>query len=140
MCGYVLEHSCTESVYNVSGSELRLKAVEMRARLSWERSAAILSSLRHFRMASLLHMCPLQFWLKSQVPWTAWTLGCLSIAVSRGCIEALRPWRKDLFSRGGSPGLGDVTYRGHDGRIDPHSVPPWDLEKGGVKSSFTATT
>ncbi len=55
-----------------------------------ERSAAILSSLRHFRLGSLLHMCPLQFWLKSRVPWTVWTSGCCS-AVSRGYIEALRP-------------------------------------------------
>ncbi len=70
-------------------------SVEMRAHLSQERSAAILSSLRHFRLGSsvhlkkfrrllglmasasaichlgLLHMRPLQFWLKSQVPWTA---------------------------------------------------------------------
>ncbi len=109
-------------------------SVEMRARLSRERSAAILSSLRHFRLGSsvrlkefqrllglmasasavchlgLLHMRPLQLWLKSRVPWTAWTSGRLRIAVSRGCIEALRPWRDpDLFSRGVPLGL--VTSR-----------------------------
>ncbi len=37
----------------------------------------------------LLHMWPLQLWLKSWVPWTAWTLGRFSIAVTCGCIEAL---------------------------------------------------
>ncbi len=37
------------------------------------------------------HMRPLQFWLKSRVPWTAWTSGRLRIVVSRGYIEALRP-------------------------------------------------
>ncbi len=109
----------------------------MRARLSRERAAAILSYLRHFRegssvhlkkfqrllglMASasavchlgLLHMRPLQLWLKSRVPWTAWTSGRLSIAVTCGCIEALAPWRNpDLFSRGvKKKTLGLVTSR-----------------------------
>ncbi len=92
-----------------------MDSLEMRARLSRERAAAILSYLRHFRegssvhlkkfkwllglMASasavcplgLLHMRPLQLWLKSRVPWTAWTSGRLSIAVTSGCIEALMP-------------------------------------------------
>ncbi len=87
-----------------------MDSLEMRARLSRERAAAILSYLRHFRegssvhfkkfqrllglMASasavchlgLLHMRPLQLWLKSRVPWTAWTSGRLSIAVTCGCI------------------------------------------------------
>ncbi len=107
-----------------------MDSLEMRARLSRERAAAILSYLRHFRegssvhlkkfqrllglMASasavchlgLLHMQPLQLWLKSRVPWTAWTSGRLSIAVTCGCIEALGPWRNpDLFSRGVPLGL-----------------------------------
>ncbi len=111
-----------------------MDSLEMRARLSRERAAAILSYLRHFRegssvhlkkfqrllglMASasavchlgLLHMRPLQLWLKTRVPWTAWTSGRLSIAVTCGCIEALAPWRNpDLFSRGVPLGL--VTSR-----------------------------
>ncbi len=111
-----------------------IDSLEMRARLSRERVAAILSYLRHFRegssvhlkefqrllglMASasavchlgLLHMRPLQLWLKTRVPWTAWTSGRLSIAVTRGCIEALAPWRNpDFFSRGVPLGL--VTSR-----------------------------
>ncbi len=89
-----------------------MDSLEMRARLSRESAAAILSYLRHFRegssvhlkkfqrllglMASasavchlgLLHMWPLQLWLKSRVPWTAWTSGRLSIAVNCGCINA----------------------------------------------------
>ncbi len=107
-----------------------MDSLEMRARLSRERAASILSYLRHFREASsvhlkkfqrllglmasasavchlgLLHMRPLQLWLKSRVPWTAWTSGRLSIAVTYGCIEALAPWRNpDLFSRGVPLGL-----------------------------------
>ncbi len=70
-----------------------LDSVEMKARLSRERAAPILSSLHHFRQSSsvqlkdfhrllglmaaasagchlsLLHMRPLQRWLKSRVPW-----------------------------------------------------------------------
>ncbi len=90
-----------------------------------------LSSLRHFRQGSsvhlkefqrllglmalassvchlgLLHMHLLQLWLKSRVPWTS---RCLSIVVTRGCIEALMPWcNPDLFSRGVP--LGSVSSR-----------------------------
>ncbi len=110
-----------------------MDSLEMRARLSRERVAAILSYLRHFRegssvhlkefqrllglMASasavchlgLLHMRPLQLWLKTRVPWT-WTSGRLSIAVTRGCIEALAPWRNPNFFSRGVP-LGLVTSR-----------------------------
>ncbi len=78
-----------------------MDSLEMRARLSREHVAAILSYLRLFRegstvhlkkfqrllglMASasavchlgLLHMRPLQLWLKTRVPLTAWTSGSL---------------------------------------------------------------
>ncbi|KAI2642457.1 DNA ligase [Labeo rohita] len=33
----------------------------------------------------LLHMCPVQLWLKSRVPWRAWTSGRLRIVVFCGC-------------------------------------------------------
>ncbi len=99
-------------------------SVEMRAHLSQERSAAILSSLRHFRLGSSVHlkkfqrllglmasayvittqMRPLQLWLKSRFPWTEWTSGRRSIAISR--VKALRPWcNPELFSRGVPLGL-----------------------------------
>ncbi len=43
----------------------------------------------------------------------------LSIAVTRGCIEALAPWRNpNFFSRGSPPGVGNLTRGGHNGRID----------------------
>ncbi len=62
----------------------------------------------------LLHMQPLQLWLKTRVPWTAWTSGRLSIAVTRGCIEALAPWRNPNFLQPGSPpGVGNLTRGGH---------------------------
>ncbi len=63
----------------------------------------------------LLHMHPLQLWLKSRVPWTAWTSGHLRIAFSRDCIEAVAQAR--AFQPGSSPGLSDITSHGDDGRI-----------------------
>ncbi len=116
-------------------------SVEMRARLSQERLAAMLSSLCHFRLGSsvhvktfqtllglmasptavchlgLLHMRRLQLWLKSQVPWTAWTLARLSIVVSLfWSSEAVAQPR--AHQPGSSPGLSDVTCRGNNGRIN----------------------
>ncbi len=102
-----------------------------------DRAAAILSSLRRFSEGSsvqlkdfqrllglravdslichlgLLHMRPLQLWLKSRVPWTS---GCLCITVTRGCIEALTQPRS--LQPGSSPVLGNVARGGHDGCID----------------------
>ncbi len=120
-----------------------IDSLEMRARLSRERVAAILSYLRHFREGSSVHLKEFQrlrdswrqrrqcvIWayytcdhcscgLKTRVPWTAWTSGRLSIAVTRGCIEALAPWRNpNFFSRGVPPGVGNLTRGGHNGRID----------------------
>ncbi len=64
----------------------------------------------------LSHMRPLQLWLESRVPWTAWTSGCLCIAVTRGGIEALTQPRS--LQPGSSPVLGSVVRGGHDGCID----------------------
>ncbi len=120
-----------------------IDSLEMRARLSRERVAAILSYLRHFRegssvhlkefqrllglMASasavchlgLLHMRPLQLWLKTRVPWTAWTSGRLSIAVTRGLHRSSGSVAQPEFLQPGSPpGVGNLTRGGHNGRID----------------------
>ncbi len=64
----------------------------------------------------LSHMRLLQLWLESRVPWTAWTSGCLCIAVTRGGIEALMQPRS--LQPGSSPVLGSVARGGHDGCID----------------------
>ncbi len=120
------EHSCPESVYNISGGVLRLGgdaipplsgALGGHFRLGssvhlkeFQRLLGLMASASMVCHLGLLHMRPLQLWLKSQVPWTAWTSGRLRIAISHGCIEALRPWRNpDLFSWGVPLGL--VTSR-----------------------------
>ncbi|XP_056608266.1 uncharacterized protein LOC130425869 [Triplophysa dalaica] len=109
-------------------------SVEMRARLSQERTESISSALHLLRpgrsvplrefqrllglMASasavchlgLLHMRPLQFWLKARVPWRAWSSGRVRVPVTLSCLSALSPWRDpSMFSRGVPLGL--VTRR-----------------------------
>ncbi|XP_056593677.1 uncharacterized protein LOC130412904 [Triplophysa dalaica] len=109
-------------------------SVEMRGRLSQERTESISSALHLLRpgrsvplrefqrllglMASasavchlgLLHMRPLQFWLKARVPWKAWSSGRVRVPVTLSCLSALSPWRDpSMFSRGVPLGL--VTRR-----------------------------
>ncbi len=122
MCQHAEEHSCPESVHNISGTMFRLRGDESPplARVCGGHfvfpapfQTKQLCSVEEFSEAARTHgsgfsgvspglitHAPLQLWLKSRVPWTAWTSGCLSIAVTRGCIEALTPWcNPDLFSR-----------------------------------------
>lgn len=95
-------------------------SVEMCARLSQECSVTILSSLRHFRLGNSVHLKEFQRLLvlmaaasavcllhmptavmaeiSSPLVWT-FGVGCLHIAVSPSCIEALTLWHNpDLFS------------------------------------------
>ncbi len=114
MCQHAEEHSNPESVHHISGSVLRLRGKEspplVRARgghfrqgssvqlKKFQRLLGLMAAASAVCHLGLLHMRPLQLWLKTRVPWTS---GCLNITVSRGCIEALKPWHNpDLFSRG----------------------------------------
>ena len=68
---------------------------------------AAASSVCHL---GLLHMRPLQHWLKARVPPSAWYSGHRRVMVTSGCARALAPWRNpDLFSSGVPMGL--VTQR-----------------------------
>lgn len=116
----------------ITGHVFRL--VAMRSHFSQDRRETILSTLRHFRLGrsdslrefqrllrlmaaassvchlGLLHMRPLQFWLKTRVPLRTWSSGHTRIPVTNSCISALRPWRNpDMFSLGVHLGL--VTQR-----------------------------
>lgn len=54
----------------------------------------------------LLHMRPLQFWLKARVPSHAWHLGRFYIKVNHHCIKAVAPWTTSrLFHSGVRLGL-----------------------------------
>lgn len=111
-----------------------LDSVRMRARLSPERAEALSSSLGLFRpgrlvplkefqrllgrMAAassvchlgLLHMRPLQLWLKARVPPSAWYSGHKRIMVTHECVRALAPWRNPHLLSSGVP-MGIVTRR-----------------------------
>ncbi len=58
----------------------------------------------------LLHMWPLQYWLKPWVPPHAWRHGRLRIIVSQACIAALAPWNDRQWMEQGVP-LGMVCRR-----------------------------
>ncbi len=107
-----------------------MDSLEMRARLSREHVAVILSYLRHFRegssvhlkefqrllglMASasvchlgLLHMRPLQLWLKTEYRGHPW--------LHRSSGSVAQP---EFLQPGSPPGVGDLTRGGHNRRID----------------------
>ncbi len=111
-------------------------SVEMRARLSQERSAAILSSLRHFRLGSYVHLKKFQrllglmasaYVITTHAPSTV--MAEISIPLDsvdfgpsehrglpRQSSEAVVQPR--ALQPGSSPGLSDVTCHGNDGRIN----------------------
>ncbi len=49
----------------------------------------------------LLHMQPIQFWLKQRVPSAAWRHGRHRVMVTRACISALAHWRDLLWLKQG---------------------------------------
>ncbi len=83
-----------------------IDSLEMRARLSRERVAAILSYLRHFREGSSVHLKEFQRLLGLMASASA----VCHLGFTRGCIEALAPWRNPNFFSRGVP-LGLVTSR-----------------------------
>ncbi|KAL0148359.1 hypothetical protein M9458_056339, partial [Cirrhinus mrigala] len=48
----------------------------------------------------LLHMRPLQYWLKTRIPFHVWHHGRLRIRVDQACVEALIPWNSQWMERG----------------------------------------
>ncbi len=92
---------------NVSGSVLRLKAVEMHA----QPPVCLPCAFSNWTVYYTWARCSFGWNLESLG--TAWTSGRLRIMVPRGCIEALSRAAK-VSSAGCSPGLGDITCHGHD--------------------------
>ncbi|KAL1259066.1 hypothetical protein QQF64_009643 [Cirrhinus molitorella] len=106
----------------------------MSARLSPERAQSVLSCvqklsrsptvpLKQFQrllghMASaaavtplgLMHMRPLQHWLRSRVPRWPWRQGSYRVHVTPVCLKTLGPWKDISFLRAGVP-LGQVSRR-----------------------------
>ncbi len=49
----------------------------------------------------LLHMRPIQFWLKQRVPSLAWRYGCHRVTVTQACVSALARWRDPVWLKRG---------------------------------------
>ncbi len=47
----------------------------------------------------LLHMRPIQFWLKQRGPSAAWRHGCHCVTVTLACVSALAHWRGPLLAK-----------------------------------------
>ncbi|KAI2647602.1 ORF V: Enzymatic polyprotein [Labeo rohita] len=103
---------------NISFLGVELDSINMRARLTKERTQKLVSSLSVFKMAAastvcklgLLHMRPLQLWLKSRVPQSAWRAGSLRVKVTHEWLDALTPWRDMTLYCQGVP-IGQVIRR-----------------------------
>ncbi len=115
------EKSKLSPVQRISFLGVELDSVSMTARLTDERAQAVLNCLSSFRgrnvvplkqfqrllghMASaaavtplgLLHMRPLQHWLHSRVPRSAWRRGTLRVGISQQCRCSLSPWTDLAF-------------------------------------------
>ncbi|KAI2666671.1 Transposon Ty3-G Gag-Pol polyprotein [Labeo rohita] len=124
-----VQKSKLRPMQNIAFLGMDLDSRSMRARLSQERMQSLISSLTSFkpgrvvvlkcfqrllgRMAAaavvcqlgLLHMRPLQLWLKSRVPSNAWKNGHLRVLVTRECMQTLAPWfNTRMFEQGVSMG------------------------------------
>ncbi len=51
----------------------------------------------------LLHLRPLQYWLKPRVPSHAWHHGRLGIKVNQACVVDLAPWKNHQWMERGVP-------------------------------------
>jgi ribonuclease HI len=111
-----------------------LNSITMRAHLSQERIRSLTLSLDRFRPGrsvplkefqrllgllaaaspvchlGLLHMRPLQIWLKLRVPRGAWSSGLRRVTVTRSCIRTLVPWKNPALFSSGVP-MGTVAHR-----------------------------
>ncbi len=111
LCVNVRKSILAPSQSNVSGSVLRLKAVEMRARPPVCLPCAFSNWAVYYTCAR----CSFGWKLES-----LGRRGLRAVCASWSPAAASKLWGRaaKVSSAGGSPGLGDVTCRGHDWRID----------------------
>ncbi len=117
------EKSKLSPVQRISFLGMELDSVSQTARLTQERAQSVLNCLNTFKnrtaaplkrfqrllghMAAaaavtplgLLHMRPLQHWLRGRVPRWAWQSGTLRVQVTPACHQTFTPW-SDLHSFG----------------------------------------
>ncbi len=70
----------------------------------------LMASASSVLQLGLIHMLPLQYWLKPRVSPHAWCYRRLRVKVSQACIAALAPWKNHQWMESGVP-LGMVCRR-----------------------------
>ncbi len=104
---FCLDYSCSLLIFH---SHCPLKAFQI--------MLGLMAGASPILRLGLLHMRPIQFWLKQRVPSTAWRHGRHRVMVTRACVSALACWR-DLFWLKPDVTL-DTAHRRegcHDGRF-----------------------
>ncbi len=85
---------------------------------AFQRMLGLMASASSGLQLGLLHMWPLQYWLKPRVPPHAWHHGRLRVKVSQACIAALAPWKNHQWmEQGVPPGHGLQKEGGLDRRL-----------------------
>ncbi|KAI2656145.1 Transposon Ty3-G Gag-Pol polyprotein [Labeo rohita] len=76
----------------------------------FQRMLGLMASASPVLELGLLHMRPLQRWLKPRVPPHAWRHGRCRVKVDQACVRALVPWKDPRWMERGVP-LGSVCRR-----------------------------
>ncbi len=69
----------------------------------FQRMLGLMASESSVLQLGLLHMRPLQYWLKPRVPPHAWRNGRLRVKVNQACVAALAPWKNHQWMEQGMP-------------------------------------
>ncbi|KAI2668058.1 ORF V: Enzymatic polyprotein [Labeo rohita] len=128
------EKSKLSPAQRISFLGVELDSVGMSARLSPERAQSVLRCVATLRCGSavplkqvqrllghmassaavtplgLMHMRPLQHWLRTRVPRRAWHHGTFRVNITPSCRQTLSPWTDIVFLRSGVP-LEQVSRR-----------------------------
>ncbi len=68
---------------------------------AFQRMLGLMAAASPVLQLGLLHMRPIQFWLKQRVPSVAWHYGRHCIMVTRACVSALARWRYPFWLKRG---------------------------------------
>ncbi len=68
---------------------------------AFQRMLGLMAAASPVLQLGLLHMQPIQFWLKQRVPSAAWRHGRHRVMVTRACVSALARWRDPFWLKQG---------------------------------------
>ncbi len=90
-----------EWVLTIQRHAASLKEGTARPLKAFQRMLGIMAAASPVLQLGLLHMQPIQFWLKQRVPSAAWRHGLHRVTVTRACVSALAHWRDLLLLKQG---------------------------------------